>query len=97
MPADEITNAELARRLDDFRRDIREDLAEIKLRQDQYVLREVYHADQRALLAKVDGLDRRQDATEEQARTARRWLVSAIVMPAIVLVVQVILALRGPK
>ena len=96
MAGDEITNAELARRLDDFRRDIRDDLAEIKNRQDQYVLREVYAADQRALNAKVDTLDRRQDATEEQSRTARRWIVTAIVVPAIVLVVQVILALRGP-
>jgi len=96
VAGDEITNAELARRLDDFRRDIRDDLAEIKNRQDQYVLREVYAADQRALNAKVDTLDRRQDATEEQSRTARRWIVTAIVVPAIVLVVQVILALRGP-
>lgn len=94
--ADEITNAELARRLEDFRRNVHEDLSDISRRLDQYVLQAVYQAEQAGRDRRIDALEQQIKNGEEQRRTLVRWVVGAIVVPAVVLLAQVILALQGP-
>jgi hypothetical protein len=93
---DEVTNAELARRLDDFGRIVHKDLSEISRRLDQYVLEAVYRAEMGGRDRRLDELERKIKEAEEQRRTLMRWVVSAVVVPAVVLLVQVILALQGP-
>lgn len=92
MPNSEVTNSELARRLEAFRQDMHTDLAEIMRRQESYVLREVYASDQRRHEDLIQGL-KLQLAGEEAARsrefdrmrTQMKWLLSAVVMPVVAL------------
>lgn len=95
--ADEITNAELARRLDAMHRDVHDDLGEIRRQLAQYVLQAVYAADMAGRDRRIEALERDVKAAEEQRRMLVRWVVSALVVPAVVLVVQVVLALQGPS
>ena len=96
MAGDDITNAELARRLDQFGRDVREDLADLSRRMDAYVLREVYQAERLAMETRITVLEGRVRDGEEQRRGMTRWLISAVVIPAVALVVTIILNLQGP-
>lgn len=94
--ADDITLAELARQLQAFRRDVHDDLADISRRLDAYVLREVYASDQRGQEARMKAIEDRQKDDAAQRQADRRWIISAILLPIVVLAVQVVLALRGP-
>ena len=94
--ADEVSNAELARRLDDFRRNVHDDLSDISRRLDQYLLQAVYHAEMQGRDARVAALEQRVKDGEEQRRQLARWLIGAIVVPAVVLLAQIVLALQGP-
>ena len=94
--ADDITNAELARRLDEMRRDVREDLADISRRQDTLVPREVYQSDKTGLDARITLLETRLRDSEDQRRGMTRWLISAVVLPAVALIVTIVLNLQGP-
>ena len=94
--ADDITNAELARRLDQMRRDVHDDLTDISRRLDAYVLREVYQAERLATETRISVLEGRVRDGEEQRRGMTRWLISAVVIPTVALIVTVILNLQGP-
>jgi hypothetical protein len=94
--ADDITNAELARRLESFRRDVHDDLADIGRRMDSYVLREVYQAERSAMETRIGVLEARIKDGEDQRRTQSRWLLGTIAMPIVTLIVTIILNLRGP-
>ncbi|WP_330438827.1 hypothetical protein OHB44_28050 [Micromonospora sp. NBC_00821] len=97
MPGDDITNAELARRLDSMRRDFHDDFAEISRRMDSYVLREVYAAERLAMETRVGVLEARVKDGEEQRRTLTRWLISAVVFPCAALIVTIYFNLQGPR
>jgi hypothetical protein len=90
--SDEVTNAELARGLDR----VHKDLSEISRRLDQYVLQAVYTAEMRDRDRRLDALERDIQAVEDQRRALFRWVVGAVVVPAVVLLVQIVLAVRGP-
>lgn len=92
---DDVSNAELARRLDSFQRDTHADFTEVFRRLDQYVLREVYAAERGRQEDRIAALEQRVRDGEEQRRTYLRWVISAILIPIVVLVVQVALTLRG--
>ncbi|MEU8329810.1 hypothetical protein [Micromonospora sp. NPDC048839] len=96
MSGDDITNAELARRLDAFRRDVHDDLSDISRRMDAYVLREVYQAERLADQTRIGVLERRVDQGDEQRRAQSRWLISAVIIPTVALVATVVLNLMGP-
>lgn len=87
----EVTNAELARRLDGFSRDVHNDLAEIMRRMDSYVLREVYASDQQRREDQVQTVNREL----ERMRGQVRWLWSAVVMPVAALVISVLMQAGG--
>jgi hypothetical protein len=93
---DEITNAELGRQLEALHRELHDDLGDIKRQLAQYVLQAVYNAEMAARDRRIDGLERDVKAAEEQRRTLVRWVVSAIVVPSVVLLAQIVLALQGP-
>lgn len=97
MPGDDITNAELARRLDAFRRDVHDDLAEIGRRMDSYVLREVYAAERLADQGRIGVLESRVKDGEDQRRTLTRWLITSVVFPSVLLIVTIYFNLRGPR
>lgn len=93
--AEEITNAELARRLDAIHRDVHDDLTDVKRQLAQYVLQAVYHAEMQGRDRRVDVLEQKVKEGEEQRRQLVRWLIGAIVVPAVVVLAQIVLALRG--
>jgi hypothetical protein len=69
---DDLSMGELARTVESIRRDVREDLNEFGRRLDQLVLRDVYLADQRALLDRMNRMEQEQrddriDATRQIA------------------------------
>lgn len=110
---DEVSNAELARRLDSFSREVHTDLAELIRRLDAYVLREVYAADQRRREDQIVALEKQisderalreaavtterqaREQSQERLRITVRWLVSALILPIGVLLVQIWLSTRG--
>lgn len=93
---DEVSNAELDRRLASFQRDVRQDFAEIFRRMDTYVLREVYQAEKGRLEDRIAALERQAKEGEDTRRSDRKWLISAVLIPVAVVLVQIILALRVP-
>lgn len=58
--SEDLTMGELARAVEAIRRDVREDLNEFGRRLDQLVLRDVYLADQRALLDRMNRVEQEQ-------------------------------------
>lgn len=102
MPYSEITNAELARRLDNFSRDIQTDLADISRKMDAFVLREVYASDQRRRDDQITALTA-QLATERAERTAEaerlrnnvRWWWTAVVVPIGAFILNMVLQSGG--
>lgn len=92
MSADEnITNAELARRLETVALDVRSDLAEITRRLDLYVLREVYAAEQKSIEARIYNLESRWREADDQRRSDRRWLVAGVILPLMSLLAMVLI------
>lgn len=102
VPYSEVTNAELARRLDTFSREIQGDLGEIIRRMDSYVLREVYQSDQRRRDDQVTALTA-QLATERAERVAElerlrnnvRWWWTAVVVPIGAFILNMVLQSGG--
>jgi ribosomal protein S28E/S33 len=90
--ADEVTNAELARRLER----VHDDISGISHRLDQYVLREVYRAEMEGRDTRLGALEQRVREGEDQRRALVRWVIGAVVVPTVVLLAQIVLALRGP-
>ena len=93
--ADDVTNAELARRLDSFARDVRDDLADLVRRLDQYVLQAVYNAEKTALTGQMQTLTQQVKENEDRRRADRRWVVSAIVLPVAFVVADIALKIGG--
>lgn len=92
---DEITNAELARRLESFALDVRSDIAEVTRRLDLYVLREVYAAEQKSVDTRLSTMERQLQASEEQRRALVRWVISAVIIPTVALIVTIVLNVQG--
>lgn len=106
--SEDLSMGELARTVDAIRRDVREDLNEFGRRLDQLVLRDVYLADQRAVLdrlnrAEQDVKDGRLDATRQiaevkaemsSAKTRTLSIVGAILTAAGVIVAILAIAIR---
>jgi hypothetical protein len=90
--ADEVSNAELARQLER----VHQDLQSLGHRLDAYVLREVYAAERERLMDRLAALERQAKDAEDQRRSDRKWLISAVLIPIAVVLVQVILGLQGP-
>lgn len=90
MLPEEITNAELARRLESFALDVRGDLAEITRRLDLYVLREVYAAEQKAIDNRILSLESRWRDADDQRRSDRRWLIAGVILPLMSLLAMVL-------
>lgn len=106
--SDDLSLGELARAVEAIRRDVREDLNEFGRRLDQLVLRDVYLADQRALLDRMNRMETEQrearvDVTRQvteikaemsSAKTRTISIVATILTAAgiIVAVVGIILA-----
>lgn len=101
----EPTLGEVARRLDDARRDIRDDIADLRQQHDRdlhaiaarldlFVTRDLYEAERSALRDRLD----RMDKEAERARASTRWALnlalSSFVAPVIVAIV-LALVLKG--
>lgn len=102
----DISNAELARRLDDFASGIREDFAEVRDAFKLYLPREVYEArhaalktqlerEHQGLTADVDELKRRAAEGENQRRADRKWVVGVIVIPIALFIAQLLISMNG--
>ncbi|HEU4754013.1 MAG TPA: hypothetical protein VFU47_12965 [Armatimonadota bacterium] len=94
MP-DEITVREVVRRIDDFARDTKEDFSELRSRLDSFVLREVYHAEQKAMESRMSSLEGRVREGEEHRRTQNRWVIGAVIIPVVLFVAQILFNLQG--
>lgn len=91
--ADDITLAELGRRIDRVAQDVREDIAVLTSRQEQYVLQRVYAAEQQLLQLRITQLEQRVKEGEDQRRATTRWIVAAIVVPTLTALSTLILPL----
>jgi hypothetical protein len=88
---DNVTNNELARRLESINIDVRGDLAEITRRLDLYVLREVYAAEQKSIESRIYNLELRWREADDQRRSDRRWLVAGVILPLMSLLAMVLI------
>lgn len=90
MNDENITNAEIVRRLESFALDVRNDLAEITRRLDLYVLREVYAAEQKSIDSRISNLELRWREADDQRRSDRRWLIAGVILPLMSLLAMVL-------
>jgi hypothetical protein len=77
--ADEPGNGELARKIEDFRRDVRDDFQAITSQLNQFVLREVYASDKRALEERLARMERESEGARGAARSAIYACIATIV------------------
>ena len=84
-----------------LRDDLRADWAALAARLEQVVTKEVYAADQRALLLRLQAMEdeqaeaaRLRDRAHQQQASTRKWLVSAFLAPILLGAVQLWLASR---
>lgn len=91
MVPEEVTNAEIARRLESFVTDVRGDLSEITRRLDLYVLREVYSAEQKSIETRIFNLESRWREADDQRRADRRWLIAGVILPLMSLLAMVLI------
>lgn len=102
---EEPSNAEVMRRLDDMAQAFKEDLAEIREAWKLYLPREVYEARHTALQThwetrhatqetKIQELEHKQAASEDQRRADRKWVVTVIVVPVALFVAQLFLSMN---
>lgn len=96
MVAEDISIGELSRQIDLMRAEIRDDFAEQRRRQDEFVLKAVYDTEIGALKQRVTDVETEHRRSEESRRAQLKWLVTAIIVPVVTLVTTVVLALRGP-
>ena len=92
---DQVSNAELARRLQDLTDMLREDIAEIRQAHASFVVKEVYEARHERVRAEVSDLGKRMDQEAEQRRTLSRWVVGSVVLPIIFFVYQIVANAQG--
>jgi hypothetical protein len=98
-----VDNDELARRLDDLHRDWKDDFSEVKA---ALLPREVYEARHTALVHRVGQLELRHDQDvkdlradidrdREARRADRKWLISALIVPVVLFIGQLVMNAQG--
>jgi hypothetical protein len=87
-----ISNAELGRRLDSLKHDMHDDFNALNARLDKYVRADVLAEQQARQDDRAAALERQIQA----ARDLQRWLIGGPLIAVVMIIVQVILALRGP-
>lgn len=85
----------LAQQIGHLRADMRDDLGEIKAQLGALLPREVYEVRHQQIRDRVDALEKQRDEDARQRRSDRRWVIGAVVVPAVVLIVQIVISLRG--
>lgn len=83
------------RRLDDLQVGLKEDMAEIRQALPSYVPRELYDARHGHLTERMSKMETRQDQDEDRRRNLFRWVVSAIVIPVVLFVIQQVQNAQG--
>lgn len=91
--ADEPSNGELARRLDERFTDVREDIQQLGHRLDGKVSQEVYDLRHEALASRVTTLETLREKDAEKLVATRRWLIGAVVVPLVGIFLPVIVLL----
>jgi hypothetical protein len=81
--ADEPGIGELGRKIEDFRRDVRDDFATMSQQLSQFVLREVYKTDKDANELRLARLEREQENARNAARTAL-WAAIGSILATII-------------
>lgn len=105
--ADDISLAELGRRIDAMAHDVREDISGLNARLEQYVLQRVYAAEQTTLQLRISQLELRvkegedqrrveRDKAEEQRRATSRWIVAAIAVPVLTTITGILFQVVAP-
>lgn len=105
MP-DEPSTGELARRLEDIRQDLKDDVRDLNGRLGEKVSQESYDLRHTALVTRVTALEealrerekqRQADARERerQRQADRRLVLTGLVVPVLLVLLQVYLASRG--
>jgi hypothetical protein len=87
---------ELARKIEDFRRDVRDDFSQLTTRMDAFVLREVYLADKASLELRLSRMEREQEASRGAVRAAIYAAVGSVIASISAGIVLALL-LRGGK
>lgn len=92
MPG-EVTNDELARRLDDRFGILRDDIHEINQKLEKFVPRELHDAQRQAASDQMASLRTRIDALESRSR----WLVASVIIPTVLVLLNWWLTAKGVK
>jgi hypothetical protein len=93
---DEVSLGEITRKIEDFRRDVRDDFAQISQQLTQFVLREVYLSDERTRTTRFEAIE-----AELKRSSANRVLMATLAITAflgpVVVGIIVFLVTRGLK
>ena len=95
--SDEPGLGELSRKIEDFRRDVRDDFAQMSAQLNQFVLREVYLADKTALEARLARMERESENARNAARTAVFACIATIIGTIVAGVFMAVLVKGGGK
>lgn len=95
--SNEPTIGELGRKIEDFRRDVRDDFAAMSGQLQQYVLREVYDAREAALAERLTRIERALEAQKSQARAAIYAAVGSVVASVMAGIILAVLFKGGAR
>lgn len=100
--ADEPTLGEVARRLEAIHADLKEDFRDLATRLDKKVSVERYEIERRTaddvhrqLIERIAAIEQDRRKAEDQRRADRRLVLTALVAPVLILVLQLYLTARG--
>lgn len=95
MP-DEPGLGEIARRLEDMRLDLKDDMRDLAKRLDGKVSMDVYQLRHEALMARVTALETLREKDADRIVATRRWLIGAVIVPLVgIMLPLVVLLMRG--
>lgn len=91
---DDPSLGEITRKIEDFRRDVRDDFAQIGQQLTQFVLREVYNSDERARTARFEAIEAELKRNSSNRITMATLAITSFIGPVVTGII-VFLVVKG--
>jgi len=91
-----VTDDPVLREIRQLREDWRDDMGQLRSDIQARVLREVYDTERTAMNARVTGLETKAADSEKERQNSRRWVVTAIISPIVMMIFTLVITVMKP-